>query len=256
MLTLVCATDFRYFNFLKQLLGNVIPIINSELYKDKDVNLVVYDLGMKKEQLEEIKQKYSDNIILETFDFSLYPEHVSLEKYYGKTCSYAWKPIIIYDVCEKYGDLVYWMDTRNLYRPQTFIQLSNWLLGNFLYSPTSNCYIHRWTHTKCQEYMEEAGAGGIKYGNKRNRNAATIGINYNKDWCKDFIKEWKDFALIKECICPEGSDRSNHRQDQAVFSILYCKYQEKYNFRTKDDRMTMKIHSKLGEKFGDYQYKQ
>ena len=103
--------------------------------------------------------------------------------------------------------------------------------------------------------MEEAGAGGIKYEKKRNRNAATIGINYNKDWCKDFIKEWKDFALIKECICPEGSDRSNHRQDQAVFSILYWKYQEKYNFRTKDDRMTMKIHNKLGEKFGDYQYK-
>jgi hypothetical protein len=35
--------------------------------------------------------------------------------------------------------------------------------------------------------------------------------------------EWKDLALIKECICPDGSDRYNHRQDHAVLSILFYK---------------------------------
>ena len=29
-------------------------------------------------------------------------DYVSLEKFNGNNCSYAWKPIIIYDVCEKY----------------------------------------------------------------------------------------------------------------------------------------------------------
>lgn len=244
-LTLVCASDFRYFKFLKQLLNNVTSILNLEMYKERKFNLVFYDLGLEQGQLEEIQKEFS-NIIIETFDFSLYPEHVSLKKYFGKNCSYAWKPIIIHDVCEKYGNLVYWMDTRNLYKPNTFNQLWNFLAGNFIYSPTSNDYIHRWTHEICIKNMEDAGS--LKYKGKRNRNAATIGINYNKDWCKDLIKEWKEYALKKECICPDGSDRSNHRQDQAVFSILFWKYQEKYKFNVRDDRMHVKIHSKFGEK--------
>ena len=31
----------------------------------------------------------------------------------------------------------------------------------------------------------------------------------------------------KECIIPEGSDRLNHRQDQAILSILYYRYHNK-----------------------------
>ena len=55
------------------------------------------------------------NITLEHFNFDKYPEHVSLKKYNGNNCTYAWKPIIIYDVCEKYGGLVHWFDTRSRY---------------------------------------------------------------------------------------------------------------------------------------------
>jgi hypothetical protein len=31
-------------------------------------------------------------------------------------------------------------------------------------------------------------------------------------------------ACIKECIAPHGSSRENHRQDQAVFTVLYYNY--------------------------------
>ena len=50
------------------------------------------------------------------FEFDKYPEHVSLKKYNGIKCTYAWKPIIIHEVCEKYGGLIHWMDTRTLYK--------------------------------------------------------------------------------------------------------------------------------------------
>jgi hypothetical protein len=30
--------------------------------------------------------------------------------------------------------------------------------------------------------------------------------------------------IDKNCIAPNGSNRQNHRQDQAVFSILFYKY--------------------------------
>ena len=241
MLTLVCGADFRYYRNLKRLINNVITnVINNEIYNDTKINFVVYDLGLKPKELEEIKR--FPHIILERFDFSLYPEHVSLEKYNGITCTYAWKPIIIYDVCEKYGDLVHWMDTRNLYHkePNIFKTLISWLNENHFYTPTSNDFIRRWTHKTCIENMKEEGS--LNYTNKRNRNAALIGINYNVEWCRELIKDWKKYSLIKECICPEGSDRTNHRQDQAVLSILYWKYEELHKFKTRDDYMGIAIH--------------
>ena len=72
---------------------------------------------------------------------------------------------------------------------------------------------------------------GYKYLEYEPRAAGIIGINYNINWCRDLITEWKDLALIKECISPELSDRSNHRQDQSILSILYYKYNDIYNFR-------------------------
>ena len=86
---------------------------------------------------------------------------------------------------------------------------------------------------------------GYKYLNKQCRSGCIFGINYDIEWCKDFIKEWKDLALIKDCICPEDSDRSNHRQDQAILNILYYKYNEKYNFKIIDNYIDLSVHNKL-----------
>jgi hypothetical protein len=108
MLTLVTAASSSYFNFLTQLLLNLLKI------KNDDINIIVYDLGMNENELNHLKML--TNIIVESFDFNQYPEHVDLKKYYGIDCTYAWKPIIIYKVCEKYGGFVHWMDTRNLYK--------------------------------------------------------------------------------------------------------------------------------------------
>ena len=62
------------------------------------------------------------------------------------------------------------------------------------------------------------------------RNCACVGFNYDCDYVKQFVEEYKNHALTKECIAPEGSDRSNHRQDQSVFSIMFYKYHVKYRF--------------------------
>ena len=191
---------------------------------------------MNKYEIKEIK--LFPYVILENFDFNKYPEHVSLEKYNGHNCSYAWKPIIIYDVCEKYGGLIHWMDTKNLY--SDFNNLIQILETEYVYTPISSGTIKKWTHPKCLEYMNE-----YKYINQRARNGAVIGINYNIDWVKQLIKEWKDLALKKDCICPDGSDRSNHRQDQAVLSILFYKYQDIYKFKNISYNVDLSNHRPL-----------
>jgi len=232
MLTLITAANTGYyFNMLKQLLNNVIEVSNS---KNIQIRVIVYNLGMNESEIKEIK--LFQYVTLENFDFNKYPEHVSLEKYYGFNCTYAWKPIIIYDVCEKYGGLVHWMDTRNLY--YDFKNLIKILESEYIYCPISSGTVKKWTHPKCLDYMN-----GHKFINYSPRNAAIIGINYNIDWVKNFIKKWRDLALIKECICPDGSDRSNHRQDQAVLTILFYKYLEIYNFKNICHYADLSIHN-------------
>jgi hypothetical protein len=81
--------------------------------------------------------------------------------------------------------------------------------------------------------------------NNQCRGAGIFGINYDIEWCKYFVKEWKELALIKECICPEGSNRSNHRQDQAILNILYYKYNEKYNFTMINHYVDLSVHNTL-----------
>ena len=92
--------------FFRILITNVITVSNNNNIK----RLIIYDLGKELEKNEIIK---IPNIIFE-INYDLYPPHIDIKKF-GKNCSYAWKPIIFYDVCEKYGGLVHWMDTRNIY---------------------------------------------------------------------------------------------------------------------------------------------
>ena len=233
MLTLTTAANFRYFNFLKQVLKNVIEVSNS---KNIQIRIIVYNLGMNESQIKEIK--LFQQVTLENFDFDRYPEHVSLEKYHGHNCTYAWKPIIVYDVCEKYGGLVHWLDTRNLYF--NFNNLIKILETEYIYTPISSGTIKTWTHPTCLKYMD-----GDRFKNYSPRNAAIIGINYNIDWVRKLIKEWRDLALVKECICPDGSDRSNHRQDQAVLTILFYKYLEIYKFKNIRHYVDLSVHNKL-----------
>lgn len=235
MLTLITAADITYFHYLKQILNNVIHISKN---KNIDIQIIVYNLGITDKQISEIKN--FQYVIVKNFDFEKYPEHVSLKKYNGTHCTYAWKPIIIHEVCEEYGGLIHWMDTRNLYFD--FNNLIQILKTNYLYTPTSWGDIERMTHPLTINYMN-----GLKYKSHRMRNAACFGINYDIDWVKDFVKEWKDLALVRDCICPNGSSRKNHRQDQSVLTILYYKYQEKYNFENINHFVDWSTHNKLKE---------
>lgn len=219
MLTVVTGANSKYFKYLKQILKNVLDI---SLKNNITIRIIVYNLGMIETELKEIK--LFQNIIIKHFDFKKFPEHVSLKKYYGRNCSYAWKPIIIYDVCEKYGGLVHWMDTANIY--SDFSKLIKILETEYIYSPKSSGTIKKWTHPTCINYMN-----GYKYENYEPRSGGIVAFNYNIQWVKQLVKEWKDLALIKNCIVPFGSNKLNHRQDQAILSILFYKYQEKYKFK-------------------------
>ena len=82
-----------------------------------------------------------------------------------------------------------------------------------------------------------------KYINCAMRNAALPIFNINIQWVRNYINEYAKLSLIKDCIFPEGSSRSNHRQDQSILTILYYKYKDIYHFQESNYNNYISIHN-------------
>jgi hypothetical protein len=55
---------------------------------------------------------------------------------------------------------------------------------------------------------------------EQNLNGACVAVNPAFDRCRQLIMRWRELALVRECIAPEGSNRTNHRQDQSLLTVL------------------------------------
>ena len=80
--------------------------------------------------------------------------------------------------------------------------------------------ISDWTHEKTREYIEI----DEKLLNLNNYASGLIGFDYNSAISKTICYEWSKYSKIQDCIAPEGSSRENHRQDQAVLTLLLYRY--------------------------------
>ncbi len=215
---------------------SLIQFINSYNNYSKNNRLVIYNLGFSTIEWNNLQENFP-KFTYEVFDYSKYPDHVNLKKYYGNNCSYAWKPIIIYNTCQKYGGKVIWMDSGNIIHNTTSI-FDTLLDKSYIYSPVSAHDIKKWTHPSTMRIMNYNYA--LEY---QNRNGACFAFNYNVDWVKEFVKQFYEFSLLKECITPVNSDRTNHRQDQAVFTLLYYMYYHKYKFNIVNIYINFTIHN-------------
>jgi hypothetical protein len=191
-------------------------MINSFMKYNDRHKLIIYNLGLEETKWTHIKEKYNhQDFIFKVFDYSKYPEWFNINIQAGH---YAWKPTIIYNTFLEYTDeIIVWMDAGNVINAN-LQQLEDFIIHNYIYSATSGGTIQEWTHHLTIKYLDCTNTGN------ENRNGACLGFNTKIGLVKDFITEFYNCALDKNCIAPEGSSRKNHRQDQSVFTILFYKY--------------------------------
>lgn len=209
----------------------LIDFIYSYIRRELDLNnLIIYDLGISKEN----REKIPSTIHLKLFDYSLYPEYVNLNKYNGLHCSYAFKPIIIYNEVQLNPDIpVIWMDSANRFNKPIIQKIVEVLFNQGIYSPISQpentietielnhpitCRKLGITEQEQQKYLTS-------------RSGNIVGVLYSSIAGKQIIDEWYTYALDKDIIIPVGSSRNNHRQDQTVLSILMYLYEKKTNIK-------------------------
>jgi len=202
---LLSAADASHFRSLLQLLSSV-------RWFEPAMAVTVYDLGFEARQAALLRSKYPECELV-AFPFSEYPTYFDIRVRAGE---YAWKPIIVWESIRRWKERVCWMDSGNVLIAR-LDELQRALDFNGFYSPYSPGTIGQWTHPKTLEYFGLAPSWGAGL---RNLNGACIAFDPDREKALELAGEWRDGALIKDCIAPAGSDRSNHRQDQALLTVL------------------------------------
>lgn len=203
-LVIVTGADSTHYKSLCQFLSSLF------LHEPK-IRAVVFDLGLRDSERQHLEKSFS-SADLRRFDYTQYPNYFNIKINAGE---YAWKPIILNNILNEFKCCVCWMDAGNLVvKPLFWIRKITETLG--IYSPRSSGLISDWTHPKTLEFLNTSN----RLHHKPNLSGNCVAINYYNPKARDLAERWKACALNKECIAPQGSSRKNHRQDQAVLSVI------------------------------------
>ena len=223
-LTIVTGASSNHFKSL-------LNLIRSIRVHCSDVDLIVYDLGLTNTEREQLPNP-------RIFLYEEYPAFFNINIEAGQ---YAWKPAIIHEVCsEKPNNPVLWLDAGCLVT-NTLTQFERTLKTEGLYSPTSSGNIHHWTHPTTLRLMRVSK----KVKTMPNRTAGVIGV-YSTD-ARKLMKKWCDYSHCRSIIAPKGSNRLNHRQDQAVLSVLINQHKTFKNNITQHLFSCISIHNDVDD---------
>ena len=234
----VTGASSNHFKTLLQLLCNLsgLKIANPSM------NVIVWDLGLSAYQLEFIKLEFSE-FHVERFPFEKFPDWFDITKEAGQ---YAWKPHIIASSVDYAKNMdnsfLCWVDSGDLFYDLNLNPLIEYLSAYDLYSPISSGDIKQWTHPEMLKFFK-VKSWPFSVISLPIRNGAFLAFNVQKESVRNFINEFKDLASNRSCIAPTGSDRSNHRQDQALFSLLYYRYLYQLKYPYNDRYLGFTIHN-------------
>lgn len=203
-LRIVTGADSVYF-------GRLLVLLDLLEEHEPDADLVVWDLGLTGDERTELARRHPD-VCVETFDFDAQPPHFDIDVGKGQ---YAWKPVIIDTEVRRSEDMVVWLDTGCLVTdPLRWFRRYTTALG--IYTPRSTGTIRDWTHPGTLERLEV----DEDLLDRPNFSGGVVGVDPRDAAAVALVARWAECAHDVDIIAPAGSDRTNHRQDQAVLSVL------------------------------------
>lgn len=201
-LVLVTAADSSHAKSLKNLLISI--------DKYAGVRTVVWDLGMKTGELEEIKKHAK--VTLRKFPFNEFPDYFNISINSGQ---YAWKAHCIQRIASNFDGHLIWMDAGDLLKSD-LKRIRRLISRDGIYITKASGSNTEWTHPGTFTQLRTN-----KYIQSRSQlSAAFIGLDCGNQKVKALIDKYAEYSSLIEVIAPPGSSRKNHRQDQSIISIL------------------------------------
>lgn len=204
-LYLVTGADWTHGQTLLQYLASV-------RRWEPDIEVIVYDLGLRADQREAVAAIVTPGQI-KAFDFGAYPDYFDISRNAGE---YAWKPVILAGEMAQRDAPVCWMDAGNLV-VKPLRQIRSVLRRRGFFARSSSGKVPEWTHPGMLQWMGLPPDWGQDFFNLA---GGCVGVDPRHPLARQVIEEWARCAMIRRCIAPEGSSRANHRQDQALLTVL------------------------------------
>jgi len=244
-LTVVSGANGRY--ALKEL-AVLLDIKDRARQENLPVRLIAYNLGQLGECADGDAGKPAPSSLWDSFgieyrhfDFRRYPPHVA------QLHCYAWKAPIIMEVAEevKNASVVMWIDSgATVAQPLRNVVAKTRANGGYVSDETAKG-LARFLHEKVLDYfvahyglgaslvaeiVEKRKVGGAALDDHeafsddlkrfRNCNGAFSAHVWGSPMFEKISKNWLACSLVKDCTCPPGSTRANHRQDQAALTLF------------------------------------
>lgn len=217
-IAIVTAASSNHFRSLLQFLGSV----------PTGVRTIVYDIGLRDDERARLPCE------VRRFDFDRAPGFARLSA--PDAGAYAWKPILLYEVCREVGGIVLWCDAGNLLRDVGALVQATRACG--IYTAISTGTFETWTHPIARANL----SGSEAFRTRQMRNAACVGIDWSNPKAQYLLHDWDALARRQEISLPPGANRANHRHDQSILTYLVYAY----GLPTIDAKVGHTIHNDIG----------
>ncbi|KAH9538094.1 hypothetical protein CY35_16G087200 [Sphagnum magellanicum] len=170
--------------------------------------------------IKELKDVYHINVELRKADFAKYPTWMRINPSLfniqeGGRGEYAWKAVFIHTILVERG-FVLWLDAGGrIVKPSALLNTLNWIKRYGFACRNSEGKVRHWTHLAQLKYFR----ADFDY-LRQQRNCDGSRLGFTLETYKDLIRPWYECSITRQCIAPDGSNRSNHRQDQAALTVL------------------------------------
>jgi len=168
-------------------------------------------------------------------NFQTGSKHLNINESAGH---YAWKPVVVADTLRETAGMLLWLDAGNLVHCKLH-RIRAIMAEHGVYSPVSSDNVARWTHPATLRYLGAPPA----FLHRLNRSGGIVGLNANHEGVTQMAEMWKSCALDVNCIAPPGSNRDNHRQDQAILTVLMYNFQARHGCALVEERLDISWHN-------------
>ena len=201
----VTAADKRFWRTLYQFLRSA-----ERKGIEKDNQFLCYDLGLGSAARTLIENRFPW-CEFRDFDFERYPPHAALSRK-----SYAWKPIIVHDVCLRFEGLMLWLDSATLFRTRSLSEIWDIVEQNGVYALAGQSTIAE----HCDPLVLEALDVPFQTLCKREIVSGVLGFNTTLPVIRRIIAEWREHALCEKHIAPRLPPSTRYKNEQDLLSIL------------------------------------
>ena len=210
-------------------------LLYSVILSDPYASLLYIDLGLSKEQLivlsshfntiHQIQKKMISNgfIAYRKYNWNSFPNWMNLYKNKGQRGGYTWKVIPLVDSFFEWKGLISWLDGGCVIVDGITREI-NLVRRYGVYTPPSHGNILRWTHNDTRKFMTQHNLISRNEDSDPNCSAGVLFVDYSHQFTHNIMRKYLECGYTQKCISPRGSNMGNHRQDQAVLSLLINDY--------------------------------